>query len=208
MSALRAVGQGLAWLALLAPVIILAQWPRHSPLPTGHGELKLSLAHTTERLQPCRQLGAIELQALPPNMRNVEQCERGRAPARLRLELDDRLLLDARVDPAGLHSDGRAYLQRRWSLPAGRYALRLVLRDSPREKDAGREQRFDLLLAPGDSVLLQVGDGEVRLISPLDTAARRQPNEVQFDRQFATQPASEDQPSQDDTRTGEIEDPS
>ena len=168
MTALRAIGQGLAWLALLAPVIIFAQWPRYSPLPAGHGELKLSLAHTTERLQPCRRLSAIELQALPPNMRNVEQCERGRAPARLRLELDDRPLLDARANPTGLHSDGRAYLQRRWSLPAGRYALHLALRDSPREQDSGREQRFDLQLAPGDSVLLQVGDGEAKLISPGD----------------------------------------
>lgn len=208
MTVLRALGQGLAWLALLAPVIIFSQWPRHSPLPTGHGELKLSLAHTTERLQPCRQLSATELQALPPNMRNVEQCERGRAPARLRLELDDRPLLDAQVEPTGLHRDGRAYLQRRWSLPAGRYALRLVLRDSPRESDSGREQRFDLRLAPGDSVLLQIGDGGARLISPVDAPARRLPNEAQFDRQFATQPAFEGQPPQDDTRTGETEDPS
>lgn len=208
MTVLRAIGQGLAWLALLAPVIIFAQWPRYSPLPDGHGELKLSLAHTTERLRPCRRLGADELRALPANMRNIEQCERGRAPALLRIDLDGRPLLDASVSPSGLHSDGRAYLQRSWPLPAGRYALHLALRDSPREQGFDREQRFDLELAPGDSVLLQVGDGEARLISPGDTPARRQPFGALFDSQLSTNPLSKDQRFKGETQTGETEEPS
>ncbi len=165
MIVLRVIGQTLVWMLLLAPAILLAQWPRHEPLPPGYGELRLSLVHTTQRLKPCRRLSPAELQALPPNMRNVEQCERARAPARTWIELAGRPLLDATVMPKGLHNDGRVYLHRRWSMPAGRYSLVLGLRDTPGEGDPDHEHRFELDLKPSASALLLVGDGTVQLLA-------------------------------------------
>jgi len=161
--ALRVVGQTLVWLLLLAPAILFAQWPRHEVLPPGHGELRLSLVHTTERLQPCRRLSQAELLALPPNMRKPEQCERARAPAHAWIRVGDRPVFEATVVPVGLHDDGRVYLHRRWSLPAGRYPLYVGLKDTPGEGGPDQEYRFELVLEPGHSALLLVGDGTARL---------------------------------------------
>lgn len=170
--AVRVVGQTLVWLLLLAPAILFAQWPRHASLPPGHGELRLSLVHTTERLQPCRRLSQAELQALPPNMRKPEQCERARAPAHAWIRIGDRPALEATVMPVGLHDDGRVYLHRRWSLPAGRYPLYVGLKDTPGEGGPDHEHRLELVLAPGASALLLVGDGAVRLVGTDRESAR------------------------------------
>lgn len=159
----RALGQALVWTLLFAPVALLSQWPTHAPVAPGHGELKLSMAHLTERLEPCRALGEEERAALPPNMRALEVCERARAPALIEVLLDGEVLLAETVRPAGLHRDGRAYLHRVVALPAGRHALQLRLRDSPREDGFDREQHFILDLAPGMSALLRIGDGEAVL---------------------------------------------
>ncbi len=163
MSVTRVLGQALFWAAVLLPVGLFAQWPRHAPVAEGLGQLTLSLAHLTQRLSPCRQLSEAERADLPPNMRAFEVCERERAPARIELRLDGRALLAEDVAPAGLHRDGRAYLHRVWALPAGRHALELRLRDTPRGEGFDRVERFALQLDPGVAALLRVGDGDAHL---------------------------------------------
>jgi hypothetical protein len=163
MKALRVAGQALFWTATMLLVVAFAHWPPVTPLPPGHGELKLSMAHLTERLSPCRQLSEDERAALPPNMRVFEICERERAPARLEILLDGEPIFVESVRPAGSHRDGRAYLHRTWPLPAGDYTLELRLRDTPREQGFDKQARFALSLQPGVSALLRVGDGEPHL---------------------------------------------
>lgn len=169
-SAKMLVGQATAWLLFVALLGVFAQWPRHSALPQGHGELKLSMAYLTQRMEPCVQLTAEELAALPPNMRNPERCTRERTPAVIELLVDGELLLATAVRPVGLARGGRSYLQARWGLPAGDYELELRLRDTPRAEGFDLVQRFRLSLAAGESVLLNMGDGEARLIPGRDPA--------------------------------------
>lgn len=163
---LRLIGRGLAWLVFAALVGVLAHWPVFSQIPEDHGELTLSLAHLTERVGPCIQRTPEELEALPPNMRIPEECPRERVPAVIEVTVDDRTLLSRSVRPAGLFRGGRSYLVEAWALPAGNYSLRLRLRDSPREEGFDKEQQFDLQLTRGASAVLEVGDGEARLINP------------------------------------------
>jgi hypothetical protein len=158
------IGQVLAWGLFVVLTGVFAQWPRYSTLPEGHGELKLSMAHLTERLEPCVELSPEELAALPPNMRVAERCPRARAHAVLGLRVDGELLLTEAVRPTGLAKGGRTYLQGNWSLPAGDYALELFLRDTPREEGFDKVQHFTLSLAAGESVLLNLGDGDATLI--------------------------------------------
>jgi hypothetical protein len=168
---LQFAGQALAWTFFAGITGVFAQWPAYAPLPAGHGELKLSMAHLTERLEPCVQLSQEELLALPPNMRVAERCERARAYAVLELLLDGEPLLDTRVRPVGLARGGRTYLQAHWHLPAGNYFLELRLRDTPRDEGFDKLQNFELKLTPGESALLNVGDGEARLIPGRGTDA-------------------------------------
>lgn len=163
-SPLQLAGQGAAWLLFAAVVGAFAQWPTYSAIEPGRGELKLSMAHLTERLEPCERLTAEELAALPPNMRAPERCPRERAPAVVELLLNGAPLLQTAVRPVGLARGGRAYLQERWHLPAGEYALELRLRDTPRAEGFDEVQRFSLVLAAGESALLELGDGAARLV--------------------------------------------
>jgi hypothetical protein len=162
-SATRYAGQALAWAGFALVTGVFAQWPEWSPAPAGSGEIKLSMAHLTERLEPCVELSQEELRALPPNMRVAQRCPRARADAVVQLAVDGDLLLDARVRPVGLARGGRAYLQGRWHLPPGEYALELRLRDTPREEGFDKVRHLSLSIAPGESVLLDIGDGEARL---------------------------------------------
>lgn len=163
MNAVRIIGQALFWAAAMLLVVAMAHRPTVRPLPPGNAELKLSMAHLTQRLSPCRQLSEEERAQLPPNMRAFEVCERERAPAVLEILLDGAPLFAETVRPAGSHSDGRAYLHRTWPLPAGDYILELRLRDTPRLEGFDQQARFSLTLEPGVSALLSVGDGEPRL---------------------------------------------
>jgi len=157
-------GQAACWALFAVTAGVFAHWPTYSPLPEGHGELKLSMAHLTERLEPCVQLSPEELAALPPNMRMPERCPRARAHALIELDANSRPLLSTAVRPAGLARGGRAYLQARWGLPAGDYALELRLRDTPGGDGFDHVQHFTLRLAAGESALINVGDGEARLV--------------------------------------------
>jgi len=159
--------QALTALGFIALTAALGQGPAFAPVPEGHGELKISVAHLAARLQPCRQLSEEERQALPPTRRVSEVCERGRAPTRIRLTLNGDTLIDQRIAPAGMHGDGRAYFLEFLPLPAGRHELELNLHDSPDDQDDASgytlRERFILELAPGESALLAIGDGTISL---------------------------------------------
>lgn len=163
---MRHAGQVAVWALLLIVIAAFAAGPAFSPVPEGHGELKISMAHLADRLEPCRQLTEEERMALPPTRRVTEVCERGRVPTLVRVRLDGELIIDRRVKAAGWQEDGRAYLLEFQPLPAGNYQLELALRDSPREQGYDMQRRFNLALEPGDSALLEIGDGDVVLRLP------------------------------------------
>jgi hypothetical protein len=158
------VGQAVAWGLFAVVTGVFAQWPAYAPLPAGHGELKLSMAHLTQRLEPCQTLSPEELAALPPNMRAPERCPRTRAEAVVVVLLDGAPLLDTAVRPTGLARGGRAYLQAHWGLASGEYDLELRVRDTPRAEGYDHVQRLTLRLAAGESTLLEIGDGNARLV--------------------------------------------
>lgn len=158
------LGQALAWGLFMLITGVFAHWPTFSPLPPGYGQLKLSMAHLTERLEPCVELTPEEIAALPPNMRVIERCPRARAHAFIELEANGQLLLQESVRPVGLARGGRTYLQDHWGLPAGNYTLRLRLRDTPREEGFDKVQELSMQIAPGESVLLNLGDGDATLV--------------------------------------------
>ncbi len=162
----RHAGQLAAWALFLVMIAAFAMGPAFSPVPEGSGELKISMAHLAERIEPCRPLTEEERAELPPTRRVTEVCERGRVPTLVRLRLDGELIIDRLVKAAGWQEDGRAYLLEFQPLPAGQYELELALRDTPREEGYDMQHHFNLALEPGDSALLEIGDGDVVLRLP------------------------------------------
>jgi len=172
MNALSLAGQGLTWLVFAALIGALAQGPEFSPHDAGHALLRVSMAHLSERLEPCRQLSEAERAELPPTRRVSEVCQRGRAPTRLVLLVDGTTLIDRTITPAGLSDDGRSYLMSGFPVEPGRRIIDIRLHDSPRPGEPGQQRRFEVVLEPGRVTLIEIGDEGIAL-EPLK-ASRRQ----------------------------------
>ena len=103
--------------------------PAYVALPPGHALVRVSLLHAAQRIHPCRVRTAEELAKLPPNMRAAEDCPRERAPVKLAIELDGRVV-EATAPPSGLSRDGSAVIYRRIEVPAGTHRIRARLSDN------------------------------------------------------------------------------
>jgi hypothetical protein len=163
MKALAVAGQGLTWAALATLLGLFGQGPSFSPYDPGQALIKLSMAHLSERLEPCRQLSAAERAELPPTRRVSEVCGRERAPTRFELMLDEELLVAEAVEPAGLSNGGRSYYLKYHPVEPGRYTVTVRLADTPRTAGFDLERELNLDLKAGESALIEIGDDGVSL---------------------------------------------
>ncbi len=134
MSILRLAGQFAAILALFAGVAALADWPVYRQIPAGYGVVILTFVHGANRLAECRRLSAQEIAKLPPNMRRVQDCPRGRRPVDVALDIDGRAAYRASLPPTGIAGDGPSRVYQRFVLPAGDYDLAVRMRDTARRE--------------------------------------------------------------------------
>lgn len=163
MTASQLVGQGLTWIVFAAMVGVLAKGPHFAPHESGQALLRVSMAHLSERLAPCRQLSEAERAGLPPTRRVTEVCERGRAPTRLVLSVNGRNLLDRTVVPAGLSDNGRSYLMADFPIAPGRHRIDVQLFDAPQTEGPSHHQRFDARIEAGRATLIEIGDDGISL---------------------------------------------
>lgn len=163
MKPLAILGQTLSWGVLFAAVGLLGQGPSFAPYEPEQALIKLSMAHLSQRLEPCRELSAAERAELPPTRRVQQVCERGRAPTRLELYLDERLLVRKTITPAGLSNDGRSYYLDYFAVEPGRYVATIRLADAREADDYTLERLLPLTLAPGQAALIEIGDAGIVL---------------------------------------------
>jgi len=148
LGARRLVAAGVL-AAAAATVGFFSQRPGYAALGEGMAEIRILIVHAGERLRPCRRLGEAELAARPPHMRLPEECPRGRAPVPVRVLLAGRTLVDGSFAPRGFAADAPARLYRRYTVPAGRYALEVRIADSPRPGAAVWQRSEAVQLEPG-----------------------------------------------------------
>jgi hypothetical protein len=123
--------------------------PSFQQLPQDAALLRLSMQIAGAQLEPCRPLAPSELARLPPNMRHAERCPRERADVRVRLAVDDAVLVDETLAPKGLARDGAATLYRRIVLPAGSHRVRGEVNDDTRQHAFRYQADARIELAPG-----------------------------------------------------------
>jgi hypothetical protein len=124
------LGQVLFYSLLMAFIGYLADSPDFEYTPETHGDLKLIVRHSGELLGECVKPDPEEQKKLPPNMRAPMICPRERSPVSVRMSLDDRLVLDKILMPAGLHNDGISAEYRNFPVQAGRVRVQLVINDN------------------------------------------------------------------------------
>jgi hypothetical protein len=148
MSYIRTIGQFAVILALFAAVVTFSNWPVYRQIPQGSAIITLTFVHSADRKGECRRLTPEEIQKLPPNMRRVQDCPRGRRPLYVELDLGGRRAYQAILPPTGIAGDGPSKVYRRFVVPAGNYDVAVRMRDTPRTEGFDHERRGAVTLTP------------------------------------------------------------
>ena len=148
MKHLRLVGQFVVIAALFAAVAVFADWPSYRQIPRGSAIVILTFVHGADRKAECRRLTAVEIAKLPPNMRRVDDCPRGRRPIYVELDLDSRTVFRESLPPTGIAGDGPSRVYQRFVVPAGKYDVAVRMRDTPRPDGFDHENKKAITLVP------------------------------------------------------------
>jgi hypothetical protein len=154
MKALRLVGQFIVIAALFAGVAALSDWPTYGQIPKNTGVVMLTFVHGADRKGECRRLTPEEIAKLPPNMRRVQDCPRGRRAIYVELDVDDRRVYQASLPPTGIAGDGPSRVYQRFVLPAGKHDLAVRMRDTARTEGFDRERRDSVELSPDQMLVI------------------------------------------------------
>ena len=148
MRAVRLAAQFMVIAALFAGVAALSDWPTYSQIPKSSGVLMLTFVHGADRKGECRRLTPEEIAKLPPNMRRVQDCPRGRRPIYVELDVDGRSVYRGSLPPTGIAGDGPSRAYQRFVLPAGKHDVAVRMRDTARADGFDHEGRERVDLAP------------------------------------------------------------
>lgn len=155
--------QALCYVAFAAVVGYFSAAPAYVHLAPGTALVKVSLQHAGQRLAPCRERTPEELAKLAPNMRSASVCARERAPVRVRVSLDEKMLCDLVAAPSGLGHDGASTVYHRAVVPAGSYRLKATLVDDAAGKSAYTVERT-IEVAPAQVLVLDFDGNDRRWV--------------------------------------------
>jgi hypothetical protein len=146
MKTVRLAAQFIVIAALFAGVAALSDWPSYGQIPKDTGVLMLTFVHGADRKGECRRLTPEEIAKLPPNMRRVQDCPRGRRAIYVELDVDGRPVYKASLPPTGIAGDGPSKVYQRFVLPAGKHDVAVRMRDTARADgfDHERSERVEL----------------------------------------------------------------
>jgi hypothetical protein len=154
MKALRLAGQFIVIAALFAGVATLSDWPTYAQIPKDAGVVMLTFVHGADRKGECRRLTPEEIAKLPPNMRRVQDCPRGRRAIYVELDVDGSKVYRASLAPTGIAGDGPSRVYQRFVLPAGRHEVSVRMRDTARADDFDHERHGSVELAPDQMLVI------------------------------------------------------
>jgi len=124
------VGQAVLYASFALVLGVFSAWPGYRYNALGMAQIKLSLSHPGERVEPCHKLSLEELAKLAPNMRAKMACARERWPVAVELTLDGAVVFEGTARAAGLHQDGSSSFYEKIRVPAGPHALKVRLNDA------------------------------------------------------------------------------
>jgi hypothetical protein len=135
-------------------VAALADWPIYRQIPEGSAVVVLTFVHGADRKAECRRRSPEEIARLPPNMRKVQECPRGRRPLHVELDLSGRRLFAAALPPTGIAGDGPSRVYRRFVVPAGPYEIAVRMRDTPRTEGFDHQRAETVALVAGQMLVV------------------------------------------------------
>jgi hypothetical protein len=153
-------GQVLLYALFAAFVGYFSAYPRYRHLDEDQALIKLSFSHPGRLEADCRTRSPDELARLAPNMRAPLDCPRARSPVRVELTLDDKLIAQREVRPAGLSRDGASTVYARFPVAAGEHLLRVRLNDDVRVQGYNYVREERVRLQPGRILVVDFDSGK------------------------------------------------
>ena len=154
MKYLRLAGQFVVIAALFAAVATFADCPAYRQFPEGSAIVILTFVHGADRKAECRRLTPQEIAKLPPNMRRVQECPRGRRPIYIELDLGGRTAFRQSLLPTGIAGDGPSRVYQRFVVPAGQYDVAVRMRDTPRAEGFDHAREGAVTLVPDQTFVI------------------------------------------------------
>ena len=145
---LRFAGQFVVIAALFGAVATFADWPVYRQIPRGSAIVVLTFVHGADRSSECRRLTPEEVAKLPPNMRRLQDCPRGRRPLYVELDVGGRTAFQANLPPTGIAGDGPSRVYQRFVLPVGTYDVAVRMRDTARTEGFDHARTGTVTLGP------------------------------------------------------------
>lgn len=148
MTYARHAGQFVVIVALFVAVATFSNWPSYRQFPSGSAVVLLTFVHGADRKAECRRLTRQEIEKLPPNMRRLQECPRGRRPLYVELDLGGRTVFRKNLPPTGIAGDGPSRIYQRFIVPAGQYDLAIRMRDTARTDGFDHASEKTIALVP------------------------------------------------------------
>ena len=155
LAASRYLGQAAVYTLIAVLFGVFATWPTYRPFDPQMAQLTLSLAHSGKRPGECKRLTAKEIAALPALERKPLDCERGRLPVLIEIDLDGRTIVSRSVAPSGLFGDGPSQIYENFEVPAGSHKVSARLRDSDRAEGFDFSSQADVVIAPLERFVIE-----------------------------------------------------
>jgi hypothetical protein len=105
-----------------------------SPRAEG-SELIVTFKHPGEVSEHCHDLTAREKAKLPVHMRRDRVCDRARANVRMRVKVDDRVVVEKAYAPKGIWHDGNSIAVETNPVAPGEHEVEVEIGDSHRAGD-------------------------------------------------------------------------
>ena len=134
-SILQYIGQGLTYILFALFIGYLSDSPSWENAGPGKAEIKLSINHAAQFIEPCRKRSEEELSRLAPNMRVEMVCPRERSDMALEMLLDQRMIYSLVLEPKGFSRDGESSVYKRLVVTAGDHRLQVRMKDHMALKD-------------------------------------------------------------------------
>jgi hypothetical protein len=125
----------------LATVLGGAAWAgtrvHYRPTSNDAPELVVSFKHPGNVEERCRDLTADEKTKTPPHMRPASGkiCDRRRVAVRLRVRVDDAVVIDHAYEPKGIWNDGNSVALERLRVTPGQHLIRVEIGDTDRSDE-------------------------------------------------------------------------
>jgi hypothetical protein len=156
---MQTLGQALLYGLFFLPLVYCTSQPIYQRQDPAMATLKLAVRHAGAIVGECVAISGAEYEKMAANLRRPEICPRERSPLQLRLSLDGETLYEETALASGLHSDGVSSIYRRFTVPAGKYQLRMQMNDDVELEDYNWQLEQQVELAPAQVMLVNFKDG-------------------------------------------------